>query len=76
MNTITIPKKLAGQGDLIIIPRKEYEELVGWKEMMKTFKTFTPTAAEKTSLKKARRDHKGGKYISFNELKRRLGTEN
>lgn len=27
MNTITIPKKIARSGDLIIIPRKEYEQM-------------------------------------------------
>jgi len=39
MSTITIPKKLANKGDLIIIPRKEYEsllELHGYKEFVPT----------------------------------------
>ena len=28
MATITIPKKLAGSDDLVVLPRKEYEALV------------------------------------------------
>lgn len=29
MPTITIPKKLAGGDDLVVLPRKEYEALLG-----------------------------------------------
>jgi len=38
MTAITIPKKLAQKGDLVIIPRKEYERFLklqqrlGWEE--------------------------------------------
>ncbi|MBU1014892.1 hypothetical protein KKI17_00415 [Patescibacteria group bacterium] len=35
MNTLTIPKKLTRRGELVVIPRKEYEELLDthqWKE--------------------------------------------
>lgn len=28
MATLTIPKKLAAKGDLVVLPRKEYESLV------------------------------------------------
>lgn len=28
MNTVTIPKKLAAKGDLVVLSRKEYESLV------------------------------------------------
>ena len=28
METLTIPKKLASQGDLVLIPRRDYEQLV------------------------------------------------
>ncbi|MEK7480389.1 MAG: hypothetical protein AAB665_03845 [Patescibacteria group bacterium] len=28
MSTLTIPKKLAAKGDLVVLPRKEYETLV------------------------------------------------
>ena len=51
MATITIPKNLIKNDDLVIIPRKEYEEFYQWKETAKSFKTFTPTAAQKKDLK-------------------------
>lgn len=31
MNTITIPKNLIKNDDLVIIPRKEYEKLLAWQ---------------------------------------------
>lgn len=34
MNTITIPKKLAEKDDLIIIPRKRYEEFLGLEKIV------------------------------------------
>jgi len=76
MATITIPKNLIKNDDLIIIPRKEYEEFYQWKETAKLFKTFTPTAAQKRDLKKAREDYKQKKYITLDEFKRRLGIKN
>lgn len=32
MNIITIPKKLAQKGDLVVIPRGEYEVFSQWKQ--------------------------------------------
>lgn len=37
MNTLTIPKKLIREGTLVIIPRKEYEDLLKvrkWKNIL------------------------------------------
>ena len=76
MATITIPKNLIKNDDLVVIPRKEYEEFYQWKETGKKFKTFTPTAAQKRDLKKAREDYKQKKYITLDEFKRRLGIKN
>lgn len=64
---ITIPRKLAENGKLVIIPHEEYEEFLYWK---KTVKTYEPTAAEKKALKEARRDFAQGKYFFLEELKR------
>lgn len=72
MSTITIPKNLIKE-DLVIIPRKEYEEFSNWREVIKSFKLFTPTAAQKRDLKKARQDYKKGEYLTIDELKRKLG---
>ena len=71
MNTynITIPKSLAQMGDLVLVPRKEYESFLQFKRI----KEYIPTQAEKASLKRARLNFKKGNYLTFNELKSKLG---
>ena len=69
---ITIPKEIIKKGDLVLIPRKEYEEFSEWREVIKLFKLFIPTVAQKKDLRKARQDYKEGRYLSINELKRKL----
>ena len=34
-DVITIPKKLASRGDLVVIPKQEYEEFYHWKSAIK-----------------------------------------
>lgn len=68
MTIITIPQKLAKRGDMVIIPRKEYEELL----TLKKIKSFKPTANQKRDLRQAINDYQKGKYLSINELKRKL----
>ena len=74
MTTITIPQKLK-ENDLIAIPRKEYEEFSNWREHIKSFKTYIPTAAEKKMIKRAREDYKKGNYLTIGELKHKLGIK-
>ncbi|OIP74736.1 MAG: hypothetical protein AUK06_03060 [Parcubacteria group bacterium CG2_30_36_18] len=69
MNTITIPKKLAGKDDLVVIPRKEYEALLVFKK----FKEFTPTLAQKKALLKAESNFRKGRTLSYYELVKKLG---
>jgi len=76
MATITIPRKITKGEELIIVPRREYEEFSRWKGVIKTFKTFSPNPAQKKALREARKDYKKGKYITLNELKRRLEIKN
>ena len=73
MATITIPKNLIKNDDLVVIPRKEYEEFYQWKETAKLFKTFTPTAAQKRDFKKARKEYAAGEYITLSQLENELG---
>ena len=40
------------------------------------FKTFKPIARDGEDLKKARADYKSGRYMSINELKRKLANKN
>lgn len=57
-NTITIPKTLTHGDDLVVMPRREYEQL---KELRK-IREFTPTATEKRALARGRRNMKAGRY--------------
>ena len=63
---VTIPKNLVRMGELVILPRREYDEFLDWK---KTVRTFKPTVAQKRVLKEAREDFKKGEYIKLEELK-------
>ena len=69
MSTITIPKKLAQEGDLVVIPRREYEALI----KLKKANEFTPTAVQRRALLRAESNLKRGKTLSYNELIRKLG---
>lgn len=72
MTTIIIPKKLAREGDLVVLPKKEYESLIEFK----TIKEFVLTRAQKKALLKAEENLKKGKTLSFNDLSRKLGFGN
>ena len=72
MDTITIPKKLAHNDDLVVIPKSEYESLI----KLKNIKEFKPTNTQKEALARAERNFKSGKTMSYNELVRRLGFGN
>ena len=74
MAVITIPKELTKKGDLVILPRKEYEEFLGWRKTIKPFKTFTATAAQKRALTNAREEYKRGEYITLEQLENELGV--
>ncbi|MEK7089957.1 MAG: hypothetical protein AAB930_00015 [Patescibacteria group bacterium] len=77
MPPLTIPESIMKENDLMIISRKEYKEFSDWKKAFqpsRKFKTFKPTAAQKRDLLQAREDHKKGKYMSIDELKRKLGV--
>ena len=72
MNTLTIPKKLAKNGDLVVIPRKEYEEFLE----LRRIKEFIPTPIQKRALRQAERNFSRGKTLSYNELIKKLGFAN
>lgn len=72
MNTITIPKKVAAQGDLVIISRKEYDALLKCHSSI----TFSPTATQKKALARAERNLQRKKTLSFHELTKSLGLAN
>ena len=72
MSTITIPKKLAKQDDLVVIPKKEYEALL----LFKKFREFTPTAAQRKALRRAESNKRGNGTLSYHELVKKLGFTN
>jgi len=55
METITIPKNLTKKGELVVVPRKEYEELLRLQKKHKEFYTELDK-----DLADAVRDHKAG----------------
>ena len=76
MPTITISEKLIKEKKLMILAHKEYEEFCQWKEVMKSFKAFIPTAVQKKDIKKAKEDYKQKKYITLDEFKHKLAIKN
>ena len=65
MATITIPKKLAGKGDLVVLPREEYEALV--RHAAKKEKTVVKKLP--AGLRQALREVKEGKVTGpFNTV--------
>ncbi len=69
MTTIIIPKELSRKGELVIIPRAEYEEFLVFK---KTIPVFKPTRSELLALKRGRKAVREGKYIEWHKLKHEL----
>ena len=72
MNTIIAPKKLANKEDLVVIPRREYQELLE----LKKFKEFKPTSMQKRAFIRAENNLRKGKTLSYNELVKKLGFTN
>ncbi|MFZ2303536.1 MAG: hypothetical protein WAV98_01955 [Minisyncoccia bacterium] len=72
MNTITIPKNLAKNDDLVILPRKIYEKLLATRSIPE----FQPTATEKKDLARARKSRAKSNFLTINELKHKLGITN
>lgn len=58
MTTLTIPKKLTKKGDLVIIPRKEYEDLLRFYKKPK--KTLNEQLNK--DLNKAIAEYRSGKF--------------
>ena len=69
MKVFTIPKTLSKESDLVVIPRREYEQLL----LLKNIREFQPTAKQKAALKRADRNLKKGKTLSYDAVARTLG---
>lgn len=73
MTIITIPKELIKKGELIIIPRKKYEEFLDLEKIIKIVK---PIKSELQAIKRGKKEIKKGKYIYWHELKQKLAHNN
>lgn len=73
MNTITIPKNLIKNDDLVIVPRKEYENLLSRQKMIPVARL---SLSEKKLLEKARKEMDRGEYLTLKELEHDLGIAN
>ncbi|MEK7561171.1 MAG: hypothetical protein AAB539_04440 [Patescibacteria group bacterium] len=69
MNTVTVPKRVTRHEELVVLSRREYEKL----RAAVVIPEFEPTAAEKKDLVRARKNRKAGKFLTFHELKQKLG---
>ena len=72
MQTITIPKQMMNHGDLVVIPRKEYEALLRSHKLQE----FQPTASQKKALVRAENNFRKNKTLSYHELVQKLGFTN
>lgn len=69
MTTITIPKNLIKNDDLVIIPRKEYDNFLEFKKIIPFVKA---TKKEIAAIKRGEKEIKKGEYIFWNKLKHDL----
>jgi len=67
MSTITIPKKLAQNDDLVVLPRREYEDL-----LERQIPTITLSAKEKKAIERGRKEIARGEFVTLSELKHEL----
>ena len=68
MATITIPKKLIRNDDLIVLPRKEYEQLVRFWANAES----APKHAKK-AIERGFREIAEGKFLTSKQVKDALG---
>jgi len=67
---ISIPKELSKKGELVIIPRVQYEEYLRFK---KAFPLITLNPSEKKAIEQGRKEIRQRKYLTFKQLKNELG---
>jgi hypothetical protein len=76
MITVTIPKELSKNQDLVAVPRDVYEDFLAWQKKIKSLKTFKPTKADKQALQRGRKNFLKKDYITLEELTHELEHNN
>ncbi|OGZ32615.1 MAG: hypothetical protein A3H02_01830 [Candidatus Niyogibacteria bacterium RIFCSPLOWO2_12_FULL_41_13] len=69
MIAITIPKNLI-KDDLVIIPRKDYEDFLRLQKVMPLIEL---TPSQKRDLEQSRKEFSRGEYITLRQLENELG---
>lgn len=70
VNTITALKKPIKKGAFVSIPREEYEEFLRFR--LENVREVAMTSTQKKALERARKNLLHGKFLTPDELKRRL----
>lgn len=71
MVTITIPKKLAKKGDLIVIPREDYDAIL---KRQKIVPVVGLTFSERKALDRGRKEIAKGEYLTLEKIEYELGS--
>lgn len=71
MNTITIPRNLIKNDDLVIIPRTEYNNLLELKKIIPIVKA---TKKEIMAIRRGEKEIERGEYVLWSKLKHDLGN--
>lgn len=74
MSIITIPREFIKEKELVLIPRRELEELL--KLSKKAAGTIELNSMQKKALKSTRQNKKKGNFLTLNEFKAKLGLTN
>jgi len=68
MNTITIPRRITKNDDLVVVPRREYERMYRFWESAEKI-----TARQKRVINKGFREIEQGKFFTSKQVKHELG---
>ena len=74
MTTITIPREISKDKELVAVPRKNYEEFLIWQKKIGSIKTYTPTKAELKTIQRSREEFRKGNYITWEAFKNELAN--
>ncbi len=69
MITLTIPEKLTKKGDLVLIPKSEYEEFVRFQRIISIVQ---PTSRERKAIAHGKAEVKRGNFTPWSKIKHGL----
>ena len=66
---IAIPRELSRKGELVIIPRSDYDDFLRLK---KAIPLIEASLSEKKAIQLGRKEIRQGKYLTFGQLRNEL----